>query len=96
VSVGAPRLPCYLVEWYRPALTAAPLGDTAARLEEGAATVSHEGASVQLLMTLAVPDDEVLFGVFAADSAQSVSEACRRAGLPAERLTNAVDARVTG
>jgi len=96
MSIEAPRLPCYLVEWYRPALTAAPLGDTAARLEEGAATVSHEGASVQLLMTLAVPDDEVLFGVFAADSAHAVSEACRRAGLPAERLSNAVDARVAG
>jgi len=94
MSSQAAHQPCYLVEWYRPAVTAAPLGDTAARLEEGAATVSHEGASVQLLMTLAVPDDEVLFGVFTADSAQSVSEACRRAGLPAERLTNAVDARV--
>jgi hypothetical protein len=61
VSVDAPRLSCYLVEWYRPAVTAGPLGDTAARLEQGAATVRHEGASVQLLMTLAVPADEVLF-----------------------------------
>jgi hypothetical protein len=53
-------------------VTAAPLGDTAARLEEGAATVRHEGTSVQLLMTLAVPADEVLFGVFTADSTESL------------------------
>ena len=55
---------CRATSWrYRPVLTAAPLGDTAALLENGAVTVSHEGASVQLLMTLAVPDDEVLLGV---------------------------------
>ena len=58
--------------------------------------MSHGGASVQLLMTLAVPDDEVLFGFFTADAAQSVSEACRRAGLPAEQVTTALDARVAG
>jgi hypothetical protein len=96
VSVEVPQLPCYIVEWYRAALTATPLGDIAARLEESAAMVCDEGASIHLLMTLAVPDDEVLFAVFTADSAQSVSETCRRAGLPAERLTNAADARVAG
>jgi hypothetical protein len=51
---------------------------------------------VRLLMTLAVPTDEVLYGVFAAHSANTVSETCRRAGIPAERLTKAVDARITG
>jgi hypothetical protein len=35
---------------------------------------------VQLLMTLVVPADDVVFGMFAASSAQTVSEACRRAG----------------
>ena len=54
-----------------------------------------EGSPVRLLMTLAVPDDEVVFRVFAAGSAQAVSEACRRAGVPAERLTNAMDARIS-
>jgi hypothetical protein len=95
VSVEAPQLPCYLVEWYRPQLTGGPLADTTARLESAAATVCAEGASVRLLMTLAVPADEVLFGVFTADSAHAVSEVCRRAGFPAERLTDAVDARVS-
>ena len=94
MSVGAPWLPCYLVEWYRPELTAEPFGDTAARLEAGAAAVCDDGASVRLLMTLAIPAEEVLFGIFAADSADAVSEVCRRAGIPAERLTDAVDAWV--
>jgi hypothetical protein len=34
MSIEAPRRPCYLVEWYRPELTAAELDVTAARLEE--------------------------------------------------------------
>jgi hypothetical protein len=96
VSNPAAGLPCYLVEWYRPELTAGQLNLTAAKLEECAAAMSGEGSPVQLLMTLAVPSDDVLFGVFAAGSADSVSEACRRAGCPAERLSNAVDARIVG
>lgn len=94
MSIQAARLPCYLVEWYRPELTAEEIDSTVAKLEEGAATVSDEGAPVQLLMTLAVATDEVLFGVFTARHAQDVSEACRRAGVPAQRLTNAVDTRI--
>jgi hypothetical protein len=42
---------------------------------------------------LSVPTDETLFGVFAADSAPIVAQACQRAGMPAQRLTGAVDAR---
>jgi hypothetical protein len=93
MSIEASRPPCFIVEWYRPELTGAQLDHTAAMLEEGATAMCGEGAPVQLLMTIAVPADEVVFGIFAASSAESVSELCRRAGLPAERLTNAVDAR---
>ena len=94
MSIQAPNLPCFLVEWYRPELVSGQLDDTAARLAATTATMSVEGSPVQLLMTLAVPTDEVLFGVFAAGSENTVSEACRRAGIPAERLTKAVDARI--
>jgi hypothetical protein len=38
----------------------------------------------------------MLYAVFAVGSAQTMSETCRRAGIPAERLTKADDARVTG
>jgi hypothetical protein len=46
-------------------------------------------------MMLAVPADEVVFGVFDATSAQIVAGACLRADIPAERLTAAVDAHIT-
>jgi len=96
MSIHAPTQPCYLVEWYRPELTTGQLDRTAAKLEDSASAMCDEGASVRLLMTLAVPTDEVLYGVFAARSAKTVSETCRRAGIPAERLTKAVDARISG
>ncbi|HUL99258.1 MAG TPA: hypothetical protein VLU24_07560 [Mycobacterium sp.] len=47
-----------------------------------------------MLITLAVPADEVFYGVFAANSADIVTKACDRAGLRAERLTNAIDTRI--
>jgi hypothetical protein len=96
MTMHAPTQPCYLVEWYRPELTAGQLDLTAAKLGDCAAAMREEGSSVRLLMTLAVPTDEVLYGVFVAPSAKTVSETCRRAGIPAERLTKAVDARITG
>jgi hypothetical protein len=75
-------------------LTRGQLDDTIAKLEACATAMRGEGVDVELLMTLAVPAEEVVFGVFAAGSAQFVCEACRRAGVPAERLTDVGDARV--
>jgi hypothetical protein len=89
------RLACYLAEWYRPDFTEEQLDRTATMLENCAVAMSAEGSPVRLLVTLAVPTDEVIFGVFAASSAQIVNQACQRAGIPAQRLTAAIDARIT-
>jgi hypothetical protein len=93
MSAPVSRLPCYLVEWYRPDLTDEQLVTTAAALEGCAASMSAEGLPVRLLMTLSVPTDDVIFGVFVAASAQIVAAACQRGGIPAQRLTAAVEAR---
>jgi hypothetical protein len=42
-----------------------------------------------------VPTDEVLYGLFAADSPGIVLQACQRAGIPTERLSAGVHARMT-
>jgi hypothetical protein len=91
MSIPVPRLLCYLVEWYRPEVTE-DLDDTVTKLNECVASLSIAGAPVQLLMAFAVPIDEVVFGVFAAGSADMVAQACQRAGIPAQRLTAAVRA----
>jgi hypothetical protein len=82
-----PRQPCYLVEWYEPELIDEGLELTAAKLDECAVAMSADGSPVELLMTLAVPTDEVVFGLFAAGSAEIVFQTCHRAGAPAQRVT---------
>jgi hypothetical protein len=62
-----------------------------ASLDAAVACMCAEGSPVQLVMTLAVPADEVVFGIFAAGSGQLVSRACQSAGMPAGRLTPAVE-----
>ena len=43
-----------------------------------------------MVVAIAVPTDEVIFGVFEAASAQLVVDTSRRAGIPARRVTAAV------
>jgi hypothetical protein len=62
------------------------------RLDECAAAMSTDGSPTKVLLTFAVPTDEVIFCVFVASSAEAVGEACARAGLPAQRVTAAVAA----
>jgi hypothetical protein len=42
------------------------------------------------LVALLVPDDQLMFGVFAADSSDVVAQVCTAAGLPAQRLSRAI------
>lgn len=94
MSVDVPRLPCYLVEWYRPEFTDEELDEAAATLRECAAVMGADGSPVQLRMTLAVPSDEVIFAIFASSSAHLVAQTCNQAGMPAQRITAAIDADI--
>jgi hypothetical protein len=87
MGIPVPRQSCYLVEWYQVENTDGELDRAAAKIDECAATLSADGSPVRRLMTFAIPSDEVVFGVFAADSAQLVARACDLAGIPAQRLT---------
>ncbi|MDT5070262.1 MAG: hypothetical protein QOK02_6417 [Mycobacterium sp.] len=95
MSTPASDLRCYLAEWYRPELTAEGLAHAVSVLDECIASACAAGSPVQLVMTLAVPDDDVVFGVFAAGSEQVVARVCAQAGTPAQRLSLAFDARAT-
>jgi hypothetical protein len=94
--MSAPRLPqrCYLAEWYRSELTEELLDRAVAKLDECASSVCAQGSPVRLMMALAVPDDQLIFGVFVAGSEEIVDMVCRQAGIPAHRLSVAIDARV--
>jgi hypothetical protein len=85
---------CYLVEWYLPELTEQSVDDIVARLDAAAATMTDEGTPVRLLVTLAVPTDEVLYGVFGAHSRDIVSRTCLQAGTPHQRLSGDIGTRI--
>jgi hypothetical protein len=85
---------CYLAEWYLPELNEQSVDDIVARLDAAAATVTDEGTPVRLLLTLAVPTDEVLYGVFGAHSKEIVSRTCLQAGAPHQRLSGDIGARI--
>ncbi|HET7667840.1 MAG TPA: hypothetical protein VFK56_17580 [Mycobacterium sp.] len=84
----------HLAEWYLPELTEQSVDDMVARLDAAAAVLTGEGTPIQLLLTLAVPEDEVLYGVFGANSLDVVSRTCDSAGLPYQRLSRGVGTRI--
>lgn len=83
----------FLAEWYLPDLAETAVDDIVTRLDAAAALVTGEGTPVRLMVTLSVPTDEVLYGVFDAASPEAVIAACRRAGVPQQRLSTDVVAR---
>jgi hypothetical protein len=83
----------YLAEWYLPEMTATSVDEMVAKLDAAAAALSTEGAPVRLVVTLSVPTDEVLYGVFGALAPDVVSQTCLRAGIPFQRISGDVAAR---
>jgi hypothetical protein len=84
----------HLAEWYLPELTEQSVDDMVARLDAAATALTGEGTPVRLLLTLAVPQDEVLLGVFSAHSLDLVFRTCHQAGLPHQRLSGGVGTRI--
>ena len=70
---AADGLAYYLAEWYLPEITETSVDEMVAKLDAAAAIVSSEGTQVRLVVTLAVPTDEVLYGVFGAHSPPYIS-----------------------
>src|ERR1700742_3740367 len=84
----------YLAEWYLPELTETSVDDVVAKLDAAAILVSSEGTPVRLGVTLAVPTDEVLYGVFGAPSGDIVTRTSHQAGVPHQRLSGHVGTRI--
>jgi hypothetical protein len=80
----------FLVEHYRPGLTADELGAWAGRVRCAADELEREGQAVRYLRATVVPADESLLCFFEAGSEELVREAYARAGIPFERITAVV------
>jgi hypothetical protein len=90
MSSPALQTACYLVEWYRPELIDDRFCMALAHLNTCVTAMTSPGTPVRILHTLTVPTDQAVFGVIAADSQEIVTELCRRAGIPADRITAAI------
>jgi hypothetical protein len=86
---------CFLAEWYRTELTDQAIGSFAHLLESTAAELSVEATPVRLLVTLSVPADDALYGVFEAETSESILRTCTRAGALPHRLTPQVQTWIT-
>jgi hypothetical protein len=91
---SVPEVGYFLAEWYLPELTEQSVDEVVAKLDAAAVSVSNEGTPVRLVVTLAVPTDEVLYGVFGAESPDTVTTTCQRAGIPHQRLSAHVGTRI--
>lgn len=85
-------MPNYLVESYLPRGREDELSHAALRAGRVAAALRAEGRHVRHLRSTFLPADEICVHLFEADSAALVDEASRRAGIPSERIVEAVPA----
>jgi hypothetical protein len=80
----------FLVEHYRPGLSAEELGAWAARVRDTTNEMEREGKAVRYLRATIVPTDESLLCVLEAATEHLVREAYARAEIPFERITAAI------
>jgi phage shock protein PspC (stress-responsive transcriptional regulator) len=83
-------MPCYLVERYLPRTTPERLATTALRAKQAAEQLSAKGATVRYLHSTFLPQDEMCLCLFEASSAHAVAEVNEAAGLPYERISEAI------
>lgn len=84
-------MPTYLVERYLPALMPEGIEAHAEQEREVMARVSSDGVAVRYLRSTYLRQDELLFSLFEGPSLEVVREAMERAGVPFERITEAID-----
>jgi hypothetical protein len=83
-------MPRYLAELYLATVGPGDLEEAAARARTAAEEMSRGGTPVSYLRSIFVPGDETWFLLYEAPSAADVVEAGARAGIPVERVVDAV------
>jgi hypothetical protein len=84
-------MPRYLAELYLPRTGSEGLPEAAVRARSAADEMTREGTPIRYLRAIFLGDDEVCFHLYEAASPELVREASRRAAIPVERVTEALD-----
>jgi hypothetical protein len=90
MTASASRSRTYLLECYKPGLERADVESATNRALAASAELRVEGRKVEYVGAILVPEDEVVFHVFAAECAAAVREASIRASLEYERVVESV------
>ena len=80
----------YLLECYKPGLERAEVESATDRALAASADLREEGRKVEYVGAILVPEDEVVFHVFAAESAATVREVSVRASVEYERVVESI------
>jgi hypothetical protein len=86
----------YVVERYLPGVARSALLGSLERLGKATEELRREGIDVHYLGSTIVPDDEACFCQFEAPSETAVAEANERAGVPFNRIVEAVTVAAPG
>jgi hypothetical protein len=80
----------YLLECYKPGLERAEVESATDRAFAATAKLRDEGRRVEYLGAILVPEDEVVFHVFASESEAVVREAGARSSVQYERVVESI------
>ena len=83
-------MPVYIGERYIPQAEREVAMDQADRIRNAVLEAAPEGAPVRLLSTTFVPNEEWVFDLFEAESADHVRRIYEVSGVPVERVTEGV------
>ena len=92
----APRRPAggspqsFLVELYRPGITADAFSAAMARVRASAAAMRRDGSSIRCMHATLVPEDEAVLSVIDAASSELVEQLFARAGVRVDRIVTAL------
>jgi hypothetical protein len=92
--VKRPAPTTFLVEHYWPGITPDGFEAAAERVRESAAALASTGRRIRFLHSTLVPGDDAGFCVFDAESPAVVEQAYARAGVPYERVLDALEVAV--
>ena len=81
----------YLAELYLSKSDSRGLHEAADRARSAAEAMTCEGTPIRYLRAIFLRDDETCFHLYEAGSLELVLEASRRAAIPVERVTEALD-----
>jgi hypothetical protein len=81
----------FMAELYVSRAARVEVGRRSDALRAAAEQLTAEGKRITYLRTLFTPEDETCFHVLRGQREDDVAEACRRAGIPYERISEVVD-----